>query len=283
MFLVIVDAHSKWIESFPTKNATSTVVIDCLRSVFARFGVPNTVVTDNGTCFVSSEFEAYLKSNGIKHYTSAPYHPASNGLAERAVQTVKRGLKKVSSGDINARLARVLFTYRITPQSTTGLTPSELMFGRQLRTRLDLVKPNVEQRVEEKQAKQKERHDERAKPRAFQVDDKVFVKNTLGNRRWIPGTVTAVTGPVSYHVKLDSGRVRKCHQDQLRIRETVTENLDSPERESMDLSIPLPSADESDDDQSSNMNDADSNSNTETRRMYPSRTRSQPDRYEPEQ
>ena len=72
MFLVIVDAHSKWIESFPTKNATSTVVIDCLRSVFARFGVPNTVVTDNGTCFVSSEFEAYLKSNGIKHYTSAP-------------------------------------------------------------------------------------------------------------------------------------------------------------------------------------------------------------------
>ena len=115
MFLVIVDVHFKWIESFSTKNATSTVVIDCLRSVFARFGVPNTVVTDNGTCFVSSEFEEYLKSNGIKHYKSAPYHPASNGLAERAVQTVKRGLKKVSSGDINARLARVLFTYRITP------------------------------------------------------------------------------------------------------------------------------------------------------------------------
>ena len=120
---------------------------------------------------------------------------------------MKRGLKKVSSGDVNARLARVLFTYRITPQSTTGLTQSELMFRRQLRMRLDLVQPNIEQRVEEKQAKQKERHDERAKPRAFQVDDKVFVKNTLGHRRWIPGTVTAVTGPVSYHVKLDSGRV----------------------------------------------------------------------------
>ena len=58
------------------------MVIDCLCSVFARFGVPNTVVTDNGTCFVSSEFEAYLNSNGIKHYTSAPYHPASNDLAE---------------------------------------------------------------------------------------------------------------------------------------------------------------------------------------------------------
>ena len=108
------------------------------------------------------------------------------------------------------------------------------MFGRQLRKRLDLVKLNVEQRVEEKEAKQKERHDERAKPRAFQVDDKVFV---LGNSRWIPGTVTAVTCPVSYHVKLDSGRVRKCHQDQLRNCKIVSENLDSPECESMDLSI----------------------------------------------
>ena len=154
------------------------------------------------------------------------------------------------------------------------------MFGRQLRTRLDLVKPNVEQRVEEKQAKQKERHDKRAKPHAFQVDNKVFVKNTLGNRRWIPVTVTAVTGLVSYHVKLDSGRVRKCHRDQLHSRETVSENLDSLECESMDLSIPLPSTDESDDDdQSSNMNDAESNLNTETRRIYPSCTRSQPDRY----
>ena len=58
------------------------------------------IVTDNGTGFVSGEFEQFLKSNGVKHTTSAPYHPASNGLAERTVQIVKKGLKKRSIGAI---------------------------------------------------------------------------------------------------------------------------------------------------------------------------------------
>ena len=59
-----------------------------------RFGLPETINTDNGTGFVSQEFEEFLRKNGISHVTSAPYHPASNGLAERAVQIVKKGLKK---------------------------------------------------------------------------------------------------------------------------------------------------------------------------------------------
>jgi transposase InsO family protein len=61
-------------------------VIEELRTMFARFGIAKTVVTDNCTYFTSTEFEAFLKSNGIQHFTSAPYHPASNGLAECAVQ-----------------------------------------------------------------------------------------------------------------------------------------------------------------------------------------------------
>ena len=79
------------------------------------------VVTDSGTGFVSSEFEQFLKSNGVKHTTSAPYHPASNGLAERAVQIVKKGLKKQTTGTM---LAKILFNYRISPQTTTGHQPS---------------------------------------------------------------------------------------------------------------------------------------------------------------
>ena len=82
MCLVLIDAHSKWIEVFCTSAATSAVVIEELRSVFARFGLPETIVTDNGTSFVSAEFEKFLRGNGIKHITSAPYHPATNGLAE---------------------------------------------------------------------------------------------------------------------------------------------------------------------------------------------------------
>ena len=130
MILILIDAHSKWIEAIHTPNATSASVIVELRSLFAQFGILETIVTDNGTCFVSSEFKSFLESNGVKHLTSAPYHPASNGLAEHAVQIVKKGLKKIVQGNIRTRLAQVLFAYRLTPQTTTGVSPAELLLGR---------------------------------------------------------------------------------------------------------------------------------------------------------
>ena len=71
-----------------------------------------------------------VRKNGIKHTTSAPYHQASNGLAERAVQIVRRGLKKMTTGSMNTGLAKVLFTYGITPQSTTGVAPAEMLLGK---------------------------------------------------------------------------------------------------------------------------------------------------------
>ena len=120
MYLVIVDAHSKWIEAICTPSATSAAVIEELNVLFAQFGLPDTIVTDNGTCFVSAEFSAFLKRNGIKQITSAPYHPATNGMAERAVQIVKKGLKKITQGNIRTRLARILKAYRLTPHCTTA-------------------------------------------------------------------------------------------------------------------------------------------------------------------
>ena len=66
-----------------------------LRMLFAQFGLPETIVSDNGSCFVSNEFESFLQSYGIKHITTAPYHPSSNGLAERAVQVLKIGLMQI--------------------------------------------------------------------------------------------------------------------------------------------------------------------------------------------
>ena len=94
MILVIIDSHSKWIEAFPTDSSTSTTVIDLSRRLFAQFGIPEVLVTDNGSCFVSEEFETFLSKNGIKHILSAPFHPPANGLAERAVQIVKKVLKR---------------------------------------------------------------------------------------------------------------------------------------------------------------------------------------------
>ena len=129
MILVAVDAHSKWIEAISTSTTSSAVVIEELRVLFAKFGLPESLVTDNATCFTSQEFKFFLQKNGIHHTTSVPYHPASNGLAEHAVQTVKKGLKKVVSGSLSSRLSKVLFAYRITPQSTTGISPAELLLG----------------------------------------------------------------------------------------------------------------------------------------------------------
>ena len=104
--------------------------------------------------------------------TSAPYHPASNRLAEQAVQIVKKGLKKVTKGSISDRLANVLLSYRITPQGTTGRAPSEMVLGRP-RTRLDLVKPHTAEHMEKKQRQQKSKHDATARVRTFQMGDHV--------------------------------------------------------------------------------------------------------------
>ena len=96
MFLVIVDAHSKWMEINACKTATSTSTIEHLRTLFATHGLPELFVTDNGSVFTSSEFMSFLEQNGIRHSTSAPYHTATNGLAERAVQTFKEFIRKPS-------------------------------------------------------------------------------------------------------------------------------------------------------------------------------------------
>ena len=100
MLLVLINAYSKCIEVFAVKSATFTVVMQCLHSVFARFGLPDTLMSDNGPCFVSAEFEKFLMLNGICHVTSAPYHPVSNVQAERAMQTVKKGVEKMKTGPL---------------------------------------------------------------------------------------------------------------------------------------------------------------------------------------
>ncbi|XP_041379597.1 uncharacterized protein K02A2.6-like [Gigantopelta aegis] len=126
IFLVVIDAHSKWLEVVVVPSTSSINTIRVLRTMFATHGLPEVVVTDNGTAFTSGEFQEFLKKNGIQHLRSAPYHPSSNGLAERGVQILKEGLKKITNGDIETRLARLLYHYRITPHSTTGVSPAEL-------------------------------------------------------------------------------------------------------------------------------------------------------------
>ena len=74
-------------------STTAGQTINVLRELFARFGIPQQLVSDNGPQFVSEEFKQFMSANGIKHIRSSPYHPASNGATERMVQTVKLALK----------------------------------------------------------------------------------------------------------------------------------------------------------------------------------------------
>uniref|UniRef100_A0A1A8MV40 Integrase catalytic domain-containing protein n=1 Tax=Nothobranchius pienaari TaxID=704102 RepID=A0A1A8MV40_9TELE len=94
--------------------------------------------------FCSEEFGVFLKANGVKHIRSAPYHPATNGLAERFVQTFKHALKASrGSAPVQQRLDTFLLTYRNTPHATTREMPAMLFIGRKLRSRLDFLKPSV--------------------------------------------------------------------------------------------------------------------------------------------
>ena len=90
MFFVIVDAHSKWAKVIEMKSTTAAATITQLRQLFAPYGLPEQVVTNNGPQFSAGEFNSFLKSNGVKHIQCISYHPSSNGAVEHFIQTFKR-------------------------------------------------------------------------------------------------------------------------------------------------------------------------------------------------
>ena len=115
MYLIIVDANSKWLDAIVMSSITASRTIEKLRQVFATHELPK-IVTDNGPSFVSEEFRTFTARNGIKHTFSAPYHPSSNGLAERGVQTVKQALRQMEgSGSIEENSYSLTESHLIPP------------------------------------------------------------------------------------------------------------------------------------------------------------------------
>ena len=216
LFLVVVDATTKWPDIVITKTATAEWTVSALRSIFARFGVPCRIVSDNGSQFCSEEFSDFTKKNGIKHIFSAPYHPSTNGAAERLVQSFKNSLKasKYDSGTLQLKLDQFLVTYRISPHATTGETPAKLMFGRATLTRFDLLKPDVSEKVKQKQADVQTKRG--GKLREFEKGDSVQCRDYRPRQdKWLSGTITSRTGPVSYTVEMINGQTWRRHVDQI--------------------------------------------------------------------
>ena len=224
-FLVLVDACSKWMDVQLMNSTASVKTIEVLRKIFSTHGLPRKIVTDNGTAFTSHEFRTFMEQNGIRHVTSAPYHPSTNGLAERAVQTFKRAIERMGDRPIQERLSKFLLMYRLTPHSTTGIAPAEMLLGRRPRSVLDNLHPDPSDRVEHKQLKQKLSHDTSKLLRSFKVGQSVLAENFTGkNPKWMPGTISDVTGPLSYKVSLSGGITVRRHIDSIRDRQFTVDN-----------------------------------------------------------
>ena len=155
----------------------------------------------------------FLRSNGIRHCLSSPYHPASNGEVERAVRTFKESMKtmKDEPGTQADKLARFLLSYRTTPHTATGCTPAELLMGRRIRTRLGILHPDLSARMS-----QKTKLGNHTTRRNFLPGDPVMVRDYRDRKRpWILEVIQDRLGPVTYQVMVGN-LFWKRHVDQLR-------------------------------------------------------------------
>ena len=126
-FFVIVDSFTKWPEVFKWKTPTTMTTIEVLQELFARFGLPETIVSDNGTSFTSKEWENFGRLLSINHLKSAPYHLRSNGLVERFIDIFKRAIKKANRIETeNEELQEFLSIYRITTNPNTNANRTDV-------------------------------------------------------------------------------------------------------------------------------------------------------------
>ena len=183
-----MDAYSEWPHVLKLKKCpTSDTITSALDYLFAIWGRPETIISDNGPQFASKTFADGCNVHSIAHLTSAPFHPASNGEAERLVvvlkQTMKRAVKEEKKSN-HLALREFLQQYLATPHCTTGRTPAELMLRRQVRSSISLCYNHKAKRQQKLPAKPK-----------FSIGEHVQAK--IGPmRHWCVGILLAGTRKV---------------------------------------------------------------------------------------
>lgn len=208
-FFILVDAYSKFPFVYVIDNITAKTTIRVCKEIFAMFGIPRVFVTDNGRTFCSAEFQNFLKHNNTVSKFTAPYNPATNGQAERFVQTLKKSLTslKCNSENLYENVQKILMQYRIMPHSFTNHSPSSLMFGRQIRSRVNSFLPkqcvssttNIDKKVHE-----------------FNEGERVQCRNYHGKNKWLFGNIVKKLGRLHYVINMDDSRVWKRHINQIR-------------------------------------------------------------------
>ena len=149
----------------------------------------------------------FLKRNGIKHLTSAPYHPASNSLAERCVQSFKSAMESETEvKPLNIKLATFLLAYRNTPPFNHWRSAISASLGRWLRTRMDLLKPDLHLKISNLQIDETVTKSG-AIIREFFIGQTVIARNYPGSTKRVPDIIRTQLGPFSYEVEVKPGLV----------------------------------------------------------------------------
>ena len=209
-YLLLIDYYSRYIEIAKLNDTTSATVITHMKSIFARFGIPQSVISDNGPQYSSREFATFAHEYGFTHIPSSPGHPSGNGEAERAVRTIKQLLR--GGGDPYA----ALLNYRATPIAN-GYSPAELLMSRRLRTKLPVISSSLKPKSPDSDIL-KEREENYRLNQKWNFDKHHAVKPlsslSEGQEVWLPdrkqhGNVSGQYSDRSYYVTTDTGQYRR--------------------------------------------------------------------------
>ena len=240
--LTIVDYTTRYPEAFPIPSQTAEVVADSLLQFFSRMGVPEEIVSDQGTNFLSELVTQLCSNLGISKLKTSPYHAMANGLVERFNGTMKSMLRKFVHDEPKSWdkvLPFVLFAYREVPEAATGFSPFELVYGWQVRGPLSIVKESwlesdanenlieyvlkvrtkmakmvelAHEHLSDSQVKMKTWYDQNARNHNYNVGEEVLVLLPTSSKslqaEWRgPFKITKKISDVDYEI--DTGRVRK--------------------------------------------------------------------------
>ena len=227
-FLVITDYYSRYFEVTQISNTRSSTIIHQMKAIFSRHGIPQRVVSDNAPYYTSQEFKEFIQGWDIDHTTSSPHYPQSNGLAEKSVQTIKKIFSKAKADKKDPYIG--LLEYRATPLDI-GYSPSELLFGRQLRSVLPVTRERlvpklpsptlVRKKIVEHKGKSKMYYDRSAKA-LTPLSEGDSVRVQMQNKLWKPATVISKHNDRSFSVCTNDNAVYRRNRRQLLVaREPV--------------------------------------------------------------
>ena len=199
---------------------TSKETISKLQKIFSRFGLPETLVSDNVTAFSSANFSTFCQQNGINHIRTPPFHPQSSVQVERLVDTFKRALLKLrGEGTTSEILETFLTSYRTTPNPNTrnGCSPAESLMNRKIRLHIDVIRPKQHHSIRRniKMERQYNRH-HCSVQRKFLLGQQVLARDYRNNTEiWTQGHIVQQTGNVTYNVNAQNS-IWVRHSNQLR-------------------------------------------------------------------